>query len=209
MGDLEQLRDRFVNSLDESLGLIRVVHSLTPSGKSSVGLSQEQTYSIVELTFVRMCASWEEFLETSFVCYMTGTKTASGFGPVRYVLAPDKNHASAIIRGDREYVRWTTPSSLSDRARLCFKEGDPYSRVIDSVSNDMQDINTVRNAVAHSSIGAFEKFKSLVREKLGTAPLGVRPATFLLTTKKAGSSANYMSYYYNKMKMIAHRVIPA
>jgi len=209
MNSLESLRDNLLRNIEESLDLIRTVNAIISRPDLSVKLSSEQRDFIVEWSFVKVHTAWESFLESCFIAYMLGVQTASGFAPLRYVLPNDEQHAFSLVLGDREYFPWTAPAAVRKQSILCFEDGQPFRQILDSTATELQEINTLRNAVVHRSQVAVEKFRSLVRDKILTAPSNITPARFLLGTKSGTAGRTYFSHYCNKLRVIAKKVVPA
>lgn len=209
MDSLENLRDNLLRDVEESLNLIRTVNAIVSQPGSQANLSTKQRDLIVEWAFVRIHAAWEAFLESCFIAYMLGVQTTSGFAPVRYVFPNNEQHASDIVLGGREYFPWTTPSAVSKQSKFYFKDGQPFAQIIEGAATDLQEMNTLRNAVVHRSRVAEEKFKSLVRDKLRTAPPDVNPASFLLTARPGIPQRTYFLHYCNNLGVIAKKIVPA
>ncbi len=209
MSSLESLRDNLLRNIEENLDLIRIVNAIISQSGLSVNLSSEQRDFIVEWSFVRVHAAWESFLESCFIAYMLGVQTTSGFTPPRYVFPNDEQHALNIVLGGREYFPWTAPSAVREQSILYFEDGQPFRQVLDSTTIELQEINTLRNAVVHRSQGAVEKFQSLVRDKILTAPPDISPARFLLGTKSGTRRGRtYFSYYCDKLRVVANKLVP-
>ncbi len=92
---------------------------------------------------------------------------------------------------------------------VCFEEGKPFAAGLDPVTTELEDINTIRNAVAHNSRRALDQFKSLVRRKFTTAPLDITPGGFLLAAISGNPGVTYFSYYCNRLRIAARRIIPS
>lgn len=208
MINLENSRDNLLQNIEESLDLIRTVNAMVSRSDLQENLSTTQRDFIVEWAFVRVHAVWESFLESCFIAYMLGVHSASGFAPVRYVFPNNEQHALDIILAGREYFPWTAPSAVTRQSTLCFQDGQPFKQVLAGTTTELQEMNTVRNAVVHGSLVAMEKFKSVVRDKMLTAPPDVTPARFLLATKQGTVQRTFFYYYCNKLTVIAKKVVP-
>jgi hypothetical protein len=208
MSTLESFRDDLIRDIDETLNLIRTVNAIMSQTGLSINLSVSQRDTIVEWAFVSVLAAWENFLENCFLTYMLGDQTASGYRPVRYVFPSDRRHALGIILAGREFFQWTDPKRVKKQADLCFENGEPFRAVLDSATTDLVEMNTVRNAIVDRSMVALENFKSLVRDKLKTAPLGIRPGIFLATIKPMTLQTAFLSGYCNKLRVIAKKIVP-
>ena len=148
-------------------------------------------------------------MKSCFIAYMLGAETASGFAPPRYVFPNDEQHALDMVLAGREYFPWTAPDAIRRQSILYFQDGQPFQQILDSMTTELQEINTLRNAVVHRSRKAVERFNSLVRDKLLTAPLDVTPARFLLIRSKSGTAERtYFSHYCNKLRVVANKIVP-
>ena len=114
-----------------------------------------------------------------------------------------------MIIGDRSYVDWTRIPALRERAKTFFKNGEPYDSAVSSHQNMFQQMNIIRNAIAHSSDYSREKFKRLVRDQLGTYPRGLTVAKFLGTPKPgAVPPITFIEYYLSTVDLIADAIVP-
>lgn len=206
---LENFKDDLLQTIDDGLNLIRTVNKIISITDLPVNLNVKQRDTIVEWTFVNLHSAWENFQENCFLTYMLGKQTASGFAPTRYVYPNDEQHALDIISGGREFFRWSSPSLVKTQSNLCFKDGEPFAEGLDLVMKDLEEMNTIRNAVVHKSRRALDKFKSLVRDKLLTAPLGITPGYFLLTIKPRTVRTTYLGHYYGKLRVAAKKIVPS
>lgn len=208
MSTLKSFRDDLIRDIDDSLNLIRTVNAIMSTTGLPVNLSVSQRDAIVEWAFVNVLTAWESFLENCFLEYMLGGQTASGYGPVRYVFPSDRQHALGLMLVGREFFQWTNPKSVKRQADLCFENGEPFRVVLDSATVDLMQMNTVRNAIVHRSTVALDKFKTLVRDQLKTAPLDIRPGVFLATIKPKTARTIFLSSYYSKLKLVATKISP-
>lgn len=206
MSNLESFRDNLIKNIEDSISLIRTVNTIISQSSLPVQLTIEQRDFIVEWALVKVHAAWESFLESSFIAYMLGEKTASGFGPSRYVFPNDAQHALALILAGREYFPWTSPDAVRRQSTLCFQNGQPFSDIVNSTI-ELQEVNTLRNTIVHGSRVAVEKFKTLVRDKMLTVPPRINPSTFLLASQSG--QRTYFTYYCKKLSIIANKIVPS
>lgn len=206
---LETFQDDLVRNIDESLNLIRTVNHIISTPGLPINLSIEQRDFIVEWVFVKIHTSWEYFIENCFLAYMLGEQTTSGFAPVRYIFPNDERHALDIILAGRDYFRWTDPSIVKKHSALCFENGEPFRTALDSRMTQLQDMNTIRNAVVHQSRTALDRFKSLVRKELLTAPLDITPGKFLLKIKPKTLKTTYFNSYCNTLRFASNKIVPS
>jgi hypothetical protein len=206
MATLEGFVDEILTEVADGTELLRIANhvlALSPS----VGLTLKHRDSIVGWSFANIQSVWESFLEKCFVAYLLGMRAASGFAPTRYVFPANEAHALAFIRGKRDFFRWTSPTLVKEYSRLCFRDGDPFISGLDPIMTDLEELNTIRNAIVHKSVDASNKFKSLVRSKLATAPLDITPSVFLLTARSA--AVTYFGHYCKIIAIGAGRIVPS
>jgi len=162
---------------------------------------------VTELAFLRILLAWENFLEESFIRYMVGGKSPSGFCPVCTVTAPTLNKALEIICGDKQYVQWVSASEVIRRAERFFRDGEPYKNALESALTDLNELNTIRNRIAHRSKSSKKKFSDFVRRKLGYGKQGMTSGRFLLTAKPMISPQIIFLDDYIKLIETAGRII--
>jgi len=163
---------------------------------------------LAELSFLRIFLAWEEFLEETFIRYMRGAKTGSGYGPRCFVNPTTLEHASQILTSPRQYVDWTTPSEAIKRAKLYFHQGEPYASALLGATEDLQDMNTIRNRIAHSSAHAKQQFRSLVLRKFGYNPAGMGPGRLLLHTIPPHGQQTFFEHHANVILTLSAMIVP-
>jgi hypothetical protein len=208
MSILDDQRDKLITDIDESLGLIVTANSLSSSTGLTINFNIRQIEQITEWVFVNVHTGWEKFLEDSFLSYMTGTQTLSGFTPVRYVLPKDIEHALKLILAGRDFFQWSQPKRVCEQAELCFENGVPFKALIESTTVELSEMTTIRNAIVHRSSIAKEKFKTLVRNKMKTAPPDVTPGQFLAMLMPKTTNETFIAFYCKKLKVIATKIVP-
>ncbi len=165
---------------------------------------------VIKIAFLQSFLAWEEFLDESFILYMLGMRPPRGYRrPTRLFKPSKRKEAMRLIVGDRRYADWTQTAMLRERARLYFKKGEPYDSALSIHQNMFQDMNTIRNAIAHSSEHSREQFKKLVRRNLGTYPSGITIAKFLRMQKPGITPAiTFIDYYLTTVSLIADSIVP-
>lgn len=169
-------------------------------------LGRRTVYLIMELAFLRIFLAWEDFLEQSFVRYMCGGMTASGFRPQLYVHPPSLEHAHDILRGQRPFVEWSNGGDVLQRARLFFKNGYPYDPAIAGALEELDDMRILRNGIAHRSTTAIKAFEDLARKLLGHRPRGLVPG-LLLASVHSRSGHTYLRHYSEVVKAVVAQIV--
>lgn len=173
-------------------------------------ISAQRRDSLVELAFLKSFLAWEAFLEESFLLYLVGQGPPRGRGPRRFAFPPTFRAAKEwVVPEHRRFADWTDPQQVSERAKRFFRDGRPFSPILHSNQNALHEAHTIRNAVAHVSLGAREKFESLVRNRLGTLPPHMSIGGFLrMPVPGATSPASFLESYLSRIEFIAQQIIP-
>ncbi len=148
--------------------------------------------------------------DESFTLYLLGEKPPRGRKPVReHTPKRRKDAERLIIGGDRKYAEWTRTNDLRSRSKTFFRRHDPCDAPLKASSRTLDDMNTIRNAIAHTSTHSQESFKRLVRNFFGTYPpnltVGKFPATSVPSTSPPQT---FMQYYLNSVVNTANLIVP-
>lgn len=171
-------------------------------------LSQRQKVVIVELGFLQLFLAWEDFLEHSFVRYMCGARTISGYAPVRYVQPPTMRDAqSMILQLGRPYADWTNVEDVIALAKLYFKNGEPYESALRPLRADLGHMTVIRNSVAHRSEKSRLKLEDVTRGLIGYVPRALT-AGVLLKRTVPGESQTFLEKYCGVVRVAAQRILP-
>jgi len=173
-------------------------------------ISRVRRDSMIELAFLRMYLGWETFLEDSFVSYLVGAKPPRGRPPHRFTIPPTRRDAEEwVIPEDREYAKWDAPH-VSSRALRFFRRGHPFTNALRSNQNLLEETRKIRNAVAHESTNAYEKFETIVRTKLGLLPPHLTVGAFLIATVPASAlPQSFLEFYFDRVESVAEQIIPS
>ena len=173
-------------------------------------ITRKRCDSIAELAFLRTFLAWESFLEEAFVLYLLGQKPARGRPPYRFTIPPNRKFAEELVlpESGRPYATWEAVS-VSRRAERFFRDGRPFTSALRSNQSMLDETKTLRNAIAHESRAANDKFENLVRIKLGTLPSNVTVGRFLGSTIPSSSPpVSFMEFYLEKIDAVAEQIVP-
>jgi hypothetical protein len=180
------------------------------AGGSRPFISEKRRDHLTETAFLHAFLAWEGFVEESFILYLSGQRPPHGRAPSRYAFPP--NHRTAmdwVLPEDGDYTTWTVPSRVSKRAERFFKDGRPFSPVLRSNQSTLDEVRTIRNAIAHKSQSAREKFEKLVRAKLRTLPPKLDVGGFLAKTAPGTTPPiSFLEHYFAKIDSAAHQIVP-
>lgn len=127
-------------------------------------LDREQ---ITVSAFLNFFIAWEEFIETTFAHFLLGAPTISGVAPVRYATPPDIEAAKKMVIGLNKYFDYSNQENIKKAIGIYFEDGYPFKEHIDSVSSDLSDMRTMRNASAHISSTTQKALEGLAQRVLG------------------------------------------
>ena len=146
-------------------------------------ISQKRSHSMIELAFLRAYLAWEVFLEESFVCYLLGMAAPRRAAPHRFTIPPGRREAKEwVVPEGREYASWDA-NTVRSRAKRFFRGGKPFHPALRSHQHSLDQTRTIRNAIAHESDKAHERFKNVARDMLGgTLPPKLTVGRFLNTS---------------------------
>jgi hypothetical protein len=180
------------------------LHHYTPARFNKAHFSQ-----IVELAFMKSFLNWETFLEESFVLYLLGKRSPSGYLPVRHAVPISRPHAISLLLADSRHTDWTAADRIINRAERFFVGGRPYVNAIQPRVQILNKVKTLRNAISHSSDEATEKFRTLVRNELTFYPQGMAPGTFLMrNVPNVTPPQSYFHFFTEHIGQMVEDIIP-
>lgn len=164
----------------------------------------------MELAFLRAFLAWETFLEESFILYLLGQKPPRGRAPRRYAFPPNRRAAVEwVLPEHRDYAEWGVAADVRNRAERFFRGGRPFASVLRSMQNLLDDTRTIRNAVAHESTSALQKFEKLARSKLGALPPNLTIGGFLgMNMPGSTPPLSFLEFYVAKIEFAAKQIVP-
>jgi hypothetical protein len=200
----------FSKCVQDSRGFAADAYSwsiITPPATSPL-INTKRRDSLTELAFFRVFSAWEAFLEESFILYMLGQKAPKGRKIHRYGFPPNEDAAYEWVNEGRPYAKWT-PDDIKPRAKRLFRDGKPFSQAITNHHNLLFQVKTVRNAIAHDSASARDKFEEMVRNELRTLPPNTTVGSFLLTTKpRTTPPISFFEFYLDSIIKVADEIVP-
>jgi len=140
---------------------------------------------IVGLAFLSAVAAWEEYVEETFLRYMSGATSETGYAPQLLVgTCQNRAHALRVLTaafghsvGSRN-LRWHDFAWVQHIAKVFFRRGEPYSQIPKHHLKWLEHANVIRNRVAHNSANARKSFKRLANQYLGEQPDAPLPKGF-------------------------------
>lgn len=175
---------------------------------SKLRLKRYEIEIIAELAFLKVFTEWEFFLEESFIRYLVGGLTPSGYCPKRYVNPPNMEIAKKILNGDNKaYINWNSAASVVNRAKIFFDDGEPYRSAIQTAMVNLDEMNVIRNRIAHKSKHSKDKFSEFTRRKFGYGVRGMTPGKFLLATSTDNPGITFLEGYIIVIQVASQSII--
>lgn len=179
--EVDHVKAAFLREIKAAEDLVAKVRTLSgginPVG--APGLHPKYVRQVVELAFMGVVASWEEFLEMALVRYVAGAKTKAGYAPTpRFGRATSIAHAYQVLSNNakfdpaKDYLKVTDPKWVTNSADFLFSSHG-FSD-IKAKSDLLGHASSIRNRVAHSSDKCRAEFRA-------TAIHFLQPANGLLT----------------------------
>jgi hypothetical protein len=180
-----------------------------PSGVPKFTLRRRD--AIIEMAFFRAFLAWEAFLEESFVLYLLGKSPPRG-RPPRCIVEPKATRKliqQMLIPEGRKYIRWSNAGDVAARAKRFFHDGWPYATYLTAHQNKLQDIEGIRNAIAHTSGYSKERFERLVRRELTALPTRSTIGEFLRTIVPGSPlPESFFERYLGYFRFISSEIVP-
>src|SRR5262249_53224396 len=153
------VRSRFLNSVAEAEVFLQRARAARRPGSKQSALSAAEVRWAYEIAFLKVAIAWEVYLEYALGCYAVGERSPSGYRARRKTkLKASVLGALRIFRGDREFVGWLSPSAVIERATRWLDAGGPFEAPMTAASAALGYLRLLRNAIAHESEAAQEKF---------------------------------------------------
>ncbi len=185
---LVRIREHFEQTCQEQESFILSLSSmLKKHGNRTVPIKKDHREQLCEMAFAVLFTAWEQFLENAFEHYVVDAPLAS-FKSRHRVLVMDRETAHDLIRGGRKFVEWADIAMVRERAKVFFRNGEPFESALSAVSNDMIKMRILRNRCVHFSQHATEQYQKMLRQVFGSGR-HLSPGKFLLDAPPIGLSS--------------------
>lgn len=200
------VKREFDEALDELLRLDDLNQRRYRAGPGRPGpavLTKRQMILITEGIFIRAFTTFERFLEEVFVLYARGKPGVSGEVGRSFILPRDGNHARELLRSGMNFLEWNSPDILISRAET-YLSGGPIKSAIALHRDRLNSIRRVRNAIAHRSDEAWQKYLKVVISELRAMPLSEPdPGELLMHSDLAAPHQHLLITYLGVLKSSA------
>lgn len=224
--EVQHVRTTFAAECLSARGLVAAITALPPKVRPSPnpGLHPKHAEQVVELAFMAVVASWEEFLEDSLVRYVAGAKTSSNYRPTpKFGLASNITHAYQIVSqnanydSQRDYLKVTDPNWVRNSASFIFS-AHTYA-CLQTKSDLIKHASAIRNRVAHSSEKCRTDFKAtalyFLQPANGKLSQGYGPGKLLLTPvqrhfgqRPVHQGLTHFEAYLQMYESLAMQIVP-
>ncbi len=150
----------------------------------------EQVYSGL---YLDIFTSFEGLLENLFFGLLLGKFTSVSPDIVSKVSAQSSPAAHDILFIGKDYLEWLPYQNTLKRAEVCFENGIPFSRLDDGDKSKLQYYYWIRNAIAHTSDFAQQKFEDKVIRSQIVTPRERKPTGYLRGIFRSPSQRQYQT----------------
>jgi hypothetical protein len=197
MPNLQNVYDDFSASVSANRALFK--YCLSPVGP--------HTQAGIEAAFLQLQKSWELFLEDLLLHLLIGYKPHHTVITSHFTVADIETARGIVLREDN-YLDWIRVDRIQSRFNAYIAETPNHvSHTLATISTELSEINTVRNAIAHSSKKAKDNFINLWTRKVGGNPTITTPADFLKLTDPNNSPNTYFDKYADTLDAAASIII--
>lgn len=161
---------------------------------------------VISSAFLKMFIFWESFVEDAFSKYLTGEVSTDGTTVTCFVSPNGREHALKILIGTQKYVDWANHEIVRQLANLYLENGDPLASNFASISSELSDLKTVRNAAAHMSSTTQHQLDALSTRVLGRTISNTTVAAFMMRLHPLDSSKTVLQYYQNLLDIAAENI---
>jgi hypothetical protein len=195
---------------------------INPAGVA--GIHPKHVRQVVELAFMGVVASWEEFLEMALVRYVAGAKTGTGYRPIpKFGRATSIAHAYQVLSNNpkfnpaKDYLKVSDPNWVTSQADFLFSTHG-FGDVKDKAAL-LGHASSIRNRVAHSSQKCRADFKATaihflmpqtgsLKQGYGAGDLLVAPVQRHFGQSVVQSASSHFTAFTKLYKSLANKIVP-
>ncbi len=163
----------------------------------------EQVY---EALFLSSITAFEALLEDLFFGLMMG-RFKSGITGVRCKInVASETVAREVALAEHEYLDWLPYSRTTERAKVYFASGLPFTVLDDGDKSFLKQSLYVRNAIAHKSKYAMDLYKDKVVGTMVLPPRERGPASFLRSQFRTSPAQCRYEDFAGRMLLITRKL---
>jgi hypothetical protein len=202
---LAQLLADFKASVMQCESLIANAHQINAGGVPVLPLLDRKQITVA--AFLNLRIAWEAFLEASLAELMVGEPTLSGTVPVKFVSPIDLDTARMVVIGINRYFDYGNHDHMIKTVRLFFQAGYPYEPHLSSISSDLSDIRTMRNASAHITSTTQKALDALAQRILGKPWPNIELYSLLTALDPKSTTGDTIFVSYKNKLVVAAELI--
>lgn len=205
------LGSRFVATSGNAIALSTTAEAIRiePSYKNIKSkLTILRVESLYEMSFLRLFASWEVFIEDSVLHMLCGFRSGL-YAPrfqaavARYATLEDARRA---LYGAQDYLLWYDPARIQTRCAT-YLLGSPQEAVAASNSARLGWFASIRHRIAHDSEDARAKFDTASMNLAGHRFPRSRPGK-LLRSRDAAAGTTFLESIGTELSNLAIQIAP-
>ncbi len=202
---LAQVFAEFKASVGQCESLIANAHKVEAGGASVLPVIDQKQITVA--AFLNMFIAWETFLEASLAELMTGSPTLSGRAPTRFVLAPSRAAARALVVGVMKYFDYGNHDYVAKIARMYFQDGYPYEPHLSAINSELADLRTMRHAAAHVTSTTQTSLESLALRIFARPAIGIELYQLLTANDPRSLTGETVFGAYKEKLVVAAELI--
>lgn len=193
----------FNSEIDKLIRLDAQNQNAFTSG-TSPRITKHQFHLLTETILFTAYRAYENFLEDIFQLYCLEKPLRSGRRVRSYLRPRDFSHAREMIKSSGRYLDWSNAGNVIKRAEIYLGNGFPVKLPFTTHKTVLEDLERLRNHIAHDSQESFNGYVHVLRRHYNTLPLTTpTPGEFLLLTNRIEPSKYNLLYYLDVLKLIA------
>ena len=169
----------FVDDLSKHLRYIEQTRSKTERLFQKEDLVRRDLELVYAGLYLDAITSFEHFIEDLFMKVLVGKATHPSRLVVPTIAFKSPTICQNIVYGGRSYVNWFPYEQTQERAEMFFQDGLPFTALDDSDKNSMKQMLCIRNAIAHKSKHALNRFEQEVISGLPLLSQEKKPVGYL------------------------------
>lgn len=202
---LAKILNDFKTDVVQCDSLIANAHQTDANGNMLFPSLDRRQISVA--AFLNLYVAWETFLEGSLAELMIGSATLSGSLPTRYISPLNVEAARTLVIGVHRYFDYGNYDYVRRMVQMYFKDGYPYEPHLGSISSDLADLRTMRNASAHITSTTQTALESLAMRVLSRPCSGINLYTLLTTIDPRSTTRDTIFLEYKNKLVVAAELI--
>lgn len=161
---------------------------------------------LLSSSFLKMFIFWESFIEDAFSKYLIGHVSTNNTTVSCYVSPQDTQHALKILVGTQKYVDWANHEIVRRLASLYLENDNPFTSNISSISSELSDLKTIRNAAAHLSSTTHAQLDALATRVLNRPVQNTTITSLIMDMHPDDETKTVLQYYQNILDIAAENI---